>query len=475
MSGQELAQEALNGNLQRVKDLLAQGVSADSEDSDGFPALVNAGFKGHTAVAEALLTARANVHVTDPNGNTALILAGINGQTATAQALLAAGAHTEAKNKEGNTALILAGCFGHRAIAQALLAAGAHIEAKDNLGDTALTLAGYNGQTATAEVLLAAGANIDHKGDEGKTALEWAREKGHHETAKMLEEAAKMTPQQRKDQWGKFLIETAEEEKKAATETGFSAARDAALALRRRLDEEHSPFQCERLGAELDGLIERALQTRCTEHQEQKRSLEQQLAALERKVTALKTELAEADAQLDLDSATMQSVGGEALQALLAAKHEAFSQRWRQWSEEEVADWVGSLEQGRFAQLVACFRENGIDGKELAALENMTNLTDCGVKRMPDRRALWVHLQPLLGLDAAGRSDSKEVAPQAIPERPAAPVDCAVCMDRPVEVVFAPCGHRCCCAECATELRQGGQSCPICRVKIESVVQRVFD
>eukprot|EP00808_Paulinella_micropora_P010829 g63874.t1 len=210
------------------------------------------------------------------------------------------------------------------------------------------------------------------------------------------------------------------------------------------------------------------------EHQEQKRSLQQQLAALERKVTALKTDLAEADARLDLDTATLQSVGGEALQALLAAKREAFSQRWRQWSEEEVADWVGSLEQGRFAQLVACFRENGIDGKELAALENMTNLTDCGVKRLPDRRALWVHLRPLLGLDAAGRSNSK-VAPQAIPERPAAPADCAVCMARPVEVVFAPCGHRCCRAECATELRQGGRPCPICRVKIESVVQRVFD
>eukprot|EP00808_Paulinella_micropora_P015321 g4741.t1 len=277
-------------------------------------------------------------------------------------------------------------------------------------------------------------------------------------------------------------VEKAEEKKKAATETGFSAARDAALALRRRLDEEHRPFQCERLGAELDGLIERALQTRRTEHQEQKRSLQQQLAALERKVaalerkvTALKTDLAEADARLDLDTATLQSVGGEALQALLAAKREAFSQRWRQWSEEEVADWVGSLEQGRFAQLVACFRENGIDGKELAALENMTNLTDCGVKRLPDRRALWVHLRPLLGLDAAGRSDSKEVAPQAIPERPAATADCAVCMARPVEVVFAPCGHRCCCAECATELRQGGRPCPICRVKIESVVQRVFD
>eukprot|EP00808_Paulinella_micropora_P024421 g36705.t1 len=71
--------------------------------------------------------------------------------------------------------------------------------AGDGRGNTALTLAAYNGHTATAEVLLAAGANIGHKCEEGKTALEWAREKGHHETAKMLEEAAKMTPKQRKD------------------------------------------------------------------------------------------------------------------------------------------------------------------------------------------------------------------------------------------------------------------------------------
>eukprot|EP00808_Paulinella_micropora_P008353 g33540.t1 len=65
MSGQELAQEAGYGNLQRVKDLLAQGVSANSS-SNGNPALVNAGAKGHTAVAEALLVARANVHATTP-------------------------------------------------------------------------------------------------------------------------------------------------------------------------------------------------------------------------------------------------------------------------------------------------------------------------------------------------------------------------------------------------------------------------
>eukprot|EP00808_Paulinella_micropora_P023789 g64666.t1 len=108
MSGQELAQQAKNGNLQRVKDLLAQGVSADSKGSDGYPALVNAGVKGHTAVAEALLAARANVHATDPNGNAALHLSGHYGRTETAQALLAAGANIEAKNNAGQTSLDLA-------------------------------------------------------------------------------------------------------------------------------------------------------------------------------------------------------------------------------------------------------------------------------------------------------------------------------------------------------------------------------
>eukprot|EP00808_Paulinella_micropora_P002884 g63611.t1 len=65
MFGQELAQDAFNGNLQWVKNLLAQGVSADSKGWDGYPALVNAGMKGHTAVAEALLTARANINATN--------------------------------------------------------------------------------------------------------------------------------------------------------------------------------------------------------------------------------------------------------------------------------------------------------------------------------------------------------------------------------------------------------------------------
>eukprot|EP00808_Paulinella_micropora_P003778 g65030.t1 len=252
--------------------------------------------------------------------------------------------------------------------------------------------------------------------------------------------------------------------------TGFSAARDAALALRRRLDEEHSPFQCKRLGAELDGLIERALQTRRTEHQEQKRSLEQQLAALERKmaelerkVTALKTELAEADAQLDLDTATLQSVGGEALQALLAAKHEAFTQRWRQWSKEEAASCASRA-----------LLERKRDRREGAryAQESRRPIRLRGKTTSRQTRPLG----PSTASAGAGRGrQERQQGGGSSGNTRAARGTCGLCRERPVEAVFAPCGHRCCCAECATELRQGGRPCPICRVKIEIVVQRVFD
>ena len=38
---------------------------------------------------------------------------------------------------------------------------------------------------------------------------------------------------------------------------------------------------------------------------------------------------------------------------------------------------------------------------------------------------------------------------------------CVVCIDHPVEVVFASCGHMCCCEKCGLTLTR----CPICRLR----------
>eukprot|EP00808_Paulinella_micropora_P015194 g28445.t1 len=245
-----------NGRTATAQALLAAGAHIEAKDNSGDTALHCAGLYGHTATARALLAAGAQTEAKNNYGSTALDLASgetrklleeaakvrdlvsraergrltpadksnldsmaeafpwtalqyasLHGLQTAAKNILDSKASVDKPNKDGFTALILAGFNGHTATAQALLAAGAHIEAKNNSGWTALHLAGLNGHTATAQALLAAGAHIEAKDNYGSTALDLARFIYKPETIKLLEEAAKMTPQQRKDKWVKFLTE----------------------------------------------------------------------------------------------------------------------------------------------------------------------------------------------------------------------------------------------------------------------------
>jgi hypothetical protein len=51
-------------------------------------------------------------------------------------------------------------------------------------------------------------------------------------------------------------------------------------------------------------------------------------------------------------------------------------------------------------------------------------------------------------------------------------MDCVVCMAFQKDVVFAPCGHYCCCSTCATTVKTRQGNCPICRGRIQQVVRR---
>lgn len=50
-----------------------------------------------------------------------------------------------------------------------------------------------------------------------------------------------------------------------------------------------------------------------------------------------------------------------------------------------------------------------------------------------------------------------------------APRECLVCMNKPRAVRFIPCGHLCCCADCAATVT-AGEGCPVCRIRIRSSV-----
>ena len=48
---------------------------------------------------------------------------------------------------------------------------------------------------------------------------------------------------------------------------------------------------------------------------------------------------------------------------------------------------------------------------------------------------------------------------------------CHICMDRPIDTAFVPCGHVVACSECAPGVRS---KCPICRKRI-AMVLRTYD
>eukprot|EP00808_Paulinella_micropora_P002886 g63613.t1 len=66
MPGEQLREAAMNGNLQRVQELLAKRADVESKGGpSGRTALIEAGYNGRTDVTIALFAAGANVHATD--------------------------------------------------------------------------------------------------------------------------------------------------------------------------------------------------------------------------------------------------------------------------------------------------------------------------------------------------------------------------------------------------------------------------
>eukprot|EP00873_Tetraselmis_striata_P026422 jgi/Tetstr1/446686/TSEL_003625.t1 len=84
--------------------------------------------------------------------------------------------------------------------------------------------------------------------------------------------------------------------------------------------------------------------------------------------------------------------------------------------------------------------------------------------RVQERR----HIQPAALMederqDGEGGADGEEAV-----QRDREANICVVCLERPLDAVFAKCGHMCCCIDCASRLNQ----CPVCRRHTDVI--RVF-
>src|SRR4029453_17131298 len=127
-----IADAAMRGDVAMVRTLIARRADVNAPQGDGMTALHWAADHGDSAMANALLRAKANVKAqTRIGAYTPLHIAARTGNPAVVRPLLSGGRDGKAPTTSGATALPLAAAAGNADVVKALLAKGADPNARE--------------------------------------------------------------------------------------------------------------------------------------------------------------------------------------------------------------------------------------------------------------------------------------------------------------------------------------------------------
>lgn len=219
--GLSLLDAAGQGDLTRVRSLIARGAPVDFRDESGETPLQKAAFGnaasgdtiGHTRVVRFLLQRGAQVNSADKQGETAL-LGAVLVNPASARVLLDAGANVNARSKRGDTPfLYAAGDDGpkdgdNHAMMQLLVARGADVRARNEDGENALFQALQSKQLGNARFVLDKGVPINQADKDGETPLMQAARAGSNFVPLLLKRGANTSA---RDKDGKTALFYADE------------------------------------------------------------------------------------------------------------------------------------------------------------------------------------------------------------------------------------------------------------------------
>ncbi len=124
-SSEAIFKAARDGDDDRVRSLIRQGVDINATDSYGFTPLMWAAYEGQTDTAEILLKAGAHLTMTNRDGDTALMIAADKGHLDMVKLLFKHGAPLNARDEKGFTALMWAEKRHHHNVVKFLKENGA--------------------------------------------------------------------------------------------------------------------------------------------------------------------------------------------------------------------------------------------------------------------------------------------------------------------------------------------------------------
>ncbi|MXN63598.1 ankyrin repeat domain-containing protein [Stappia sp. GBMRC 2046] len=147
------------GDVEKARQLIAEGAELSAPDDAGEPPLLIAALAGHEDIVALLVEQGADTNVRNKGGLTALHAAAYGGHLAIVRRLMESGADVnQADNFYKMTPLHAAAEEGHTDIVAFLIDRKADIEAGERNGYTPLTQAGWREHWEAAGLLMNAGA-----------------------------------------------------------------------------------------------------------------------------------------------------------------------------------------------------------------------------------------------------------------------------------------------------------------------------
>jgi ankyrin repeat protein len=162
------------GDMEGVREALAEGAAPDAKNEGGEPGLITAVRTVRADVVALLLDHDADVDARDSDGKTPLMVAAELGRLEFAAALLERGAAVDAVTPDGSTALMLAAWRGHAEMVDLLAEHGADVDRLDSQARAPLTAARAKNHGEVERVLERRGASRGA----GRAALLAAAEAG---------------------------------------------------------------------------------------------------------------------------------------------------------------------------------------------------------------------------------------------------------------------------------------------------------